>query len=249
MRPKNGQWVRIKNGLYQDDLGYVDKFFNDQKIYVKLVPRIDPNLMKKNKNNDVRMSFMKVPQCEFNPANFEDANKIKPYGFTKHFYQFKTNIYRKGFIYKPFSLKQIDSQNIKPTLEEREHFLEVFNNYAVNDNDSSDMDTEETRNFYRKENGIELSVGDKVYVKEGELQKAYGTIVNFDQGGSTIVFKPLNLEGFTDNLDIERSLVVKYFEQGDPVRVVEGNYQGETGVVMNVDEDNIMMPIVKIDST
>jgi transcription elongation factor len=63
------------------------------------------------------------------------------------------------------------------------------------------------------------------------------------------VFKPLNLEGFTDNLDIERNLVVKYFEQGDPVRVVEGNYQGETGVVMNVDEDNIMMPIVKIDST
>jgi hypothetical protein len=45
---------------------------------VKLIPRIDPNQMKKNKNAEKRVSFMKVPQCPFNPANFEDANKIKP---------------------------------------------------------------------------------------------------------------------------------------------------------------------------
>jgi len=54
-------------------------------------------------------------------------------------------------------------------MEEREHFLEVYNQFVVNDNDSSDMDAEETRNFYKKDNGIELSIGDKVYVIEGEL--------------------------------------------------------------------------------
>ena len=47
-RPKAGQWVRIKNGLYQDDLGYVDKFVGDHKIYVKLIPRIDPVLAPKS---------------------------------------------------------------------------------------------------------------------------------------------------------------------------------------------------------
>ena len=134
-------------------------------------------------------------------------------------------------------------------MEEREHFLEIFNQFAVNDNDSSDMDAEKTRNFYKKDNGVDLAIGDKVYVIEGELQKAYGQIVNFDQGGSNIVFKPLNLDGFTDNLDIERKLVVKYFEQGDAVRIIDGKYQGETGVVMNVDDNNVLNPTVKIDST
>jgi len=42
---------------------------------------------------------------------------------------------------------------------------------------------------------------------------------------------------------------VKYFEQGDVVKVIDGKYQGETGVVMNVDEDNVINPTIKIDST
>lgn len=71
-------------------------------------------------------------------------------------------------------------------MEERDHFLEVFNSHVINDNDSSDMDTEETRNFYKRDNGLELSIGDKIYVKEGELQKAFGKIVNFD--GTSIIF-------------------------------------------------------------
>ena len=41
-RPSEGEWVRIKNGLYLGDLGIIDNFQGDEKIYVKLIPRIDP---------------------------------------------------------------------------------------------------------------------------------------------------------------------------------------------------------------
>lgn len=58
----------------------------------------------------------------------------------------------------------------------------------------------------------------------------------------------MNLDGFTDNLSIERDMVVKYFEQGDVVRIVDGKYQGETGVITLVDEDNVTNPTVKIDT-
>jgi hypothetical protein len=34
IRPKKGIWVRIKGTLYADDLGYVDEYISDNKIYV-----------------------------------------------------------------------------------------------------------------------------------------------------------------------------------------------------------------------
>jgi len=111
------------------------------------------------------------------------------------------------------------------------------------------MDAEETRAFFKKDSGIELAVGDKIYVTQGELQQAFGTIVNFDDGGQTVSFKPQNIEGFEDNVQLDRGLVVKYFEQGDPVRVIEGKFQYETGLVMSVDENDVTMPMVKMDST
>ena len=43
--------------------------------------------------------------------------------------------------------------------------------------------------------------------------------------------------------------MVKYFEQGDAVKVIEGKFQYETGLVMSVDEANVTMPVVKIDSS
>jgi hypothetical protein len=39
-----------------------------------------------------------------------------------------------------------------------------------------------------------------------------------------VVFKPMNVEDFTDNISVERSIVVKYFEEGDAVRIMEGKY-------------------------
>lgn len=42
-RPTEGEWVRIKNGLYIGDLGILDhNGAGDDRIYVKLIPRIDP---------------------------------------------------------------------------------------------------------------------------------------------------------------------------------------------------------------
>jgi len=63
---------------------------------------------------------MRTAQNVFVPGQYKDVIKTKPAFFDKHFYQWKNNLFRKGFIYKPFSLKQIDSQSIRPTSEERQ---------------------------------------------------------------------------------------------------------------------------------
>lgn len=127
-------------------------------------------------------------------------------------------------------------------------FLETFNMYSTHDQDSSDCEAEETRQFYKKDADLEISIGDKIYVTSGELQKVYGKVVSLEDGGNMINFKPSNIQGFDDTVCIERPLAVKYFEQGDQVRVVEGKYMYETGIVMLVDDNNVTMPTVKMDS-
>ena len=39
--PNQGQWVRIKGGLYQEDLAQVAAITTENQIWVKLIPRID----------------------------------------------------------------------------------------------------------------------------------------------------------------------------------------------------------------
>ena len=55
------------------------------------------------------MTFMRMPQNVFDEKEYPGGTRIKPNYFNKHFYSYKNNLYRKGFIYKTFSLKQIDS--------------------------------------------------------------------------------------------------------------------------------------------
>ena len=43
-------------------------------------------------------------------------------------------------------------------------------------------------------------------------------------------------------------MIVKYVEQGDFVKIVEGKYKGATGLVMKVDPNSVTTPTVKIDS-
>lgn len=42
---------------------------------------------------------------------------------------------------------------------------------------------------------------------------------------------------------------MKYFEQGDAIRILEGKYQKETGIIMSVTDDQPHLPMVKLDST
>ena len=43
-------------------------------------------------------------------------------------------------------------------------------------------------------------------------------------------------------------MIVKYVEQGDFVKIVEGKYKGATGLVMKVDPNSVTTPTIKIDS-
>lgn len=45
--PEPGRWVRIKNGLYEKDIGIVERIERDDRVCVRLIPRIEPSALQK----------------------------------------------------------------------------------------------------------------------------------------------------------------------------------------------------------
>ena len=72
---------------------------------------------------------------------------------------------------------------------------------------------------------------------KGDLSGINGKVIQVDIEGGFIYFFPTNFEGFTEELKLESTSVVKYFEPGDEVRVIDGRNKGETGIVVSAETD------------
>ena len=130
------------------------------------------------------MAFSEQLVADINPELARTIKTVSPNDFTKTFRDLRKNYYRKGFIYKPFNIKQIDSQNIQPRADERQAFLEIFERFHANDeDDSSEGTVAEKRAFLRNAKDPDLQFEDKVFVTKGDLQGSIGVIKNFQAGG------------------------------------------------------------------
>ena len=65
-------------------------------------------------------------------------------------------------------------------------------------------------------------------MNKGDLTGIKGTVIAIEEGG-LVTFKPTGYPKLTKPLQIDISMVSKYFEPGDMVRVTEAKYKGETG--------------------
>lgn len=144
LKPK--QWVRLKRGVYKDDLGQIDYVdLAQNQVHLKLLPRIDYTKMRgamkdhdngnskdKNRNSGgPGGGFGKYgagkrrPQAKpFNPDEIRRiGGDITGDG---DFLLFESNRYsHKGFLYKSFQVQAIQTEGVTPTLAELEKFGEV----------------------------------------------------------------------------------------------------------------------------
>lgn len=75
--------------------------------------------------------------------------------------------------------------------------------------------------------------GDKISVNKGDLNGLKGTIDAIDD--TQVTFKAIGFENALRHpLTVDVSMVSKYFEPGDQVRIIEAKYKGETGQVIEV---------------
>ena len=78
--------------------------------------------------------------------------------------------------------------------------------------------------------------GDKIKVTKGDMNGVKGTVISIEEGG-TVNFKPINISSQFQMLSVDISILTKYFEPGDLVRVTEGKYRGDTGQVLYIEEN------------
>ncbi len=79
----------------------------------------------------------------------------------------------------------------------------------------------------------DICKGDKISVIKGDLVGIKGQVISIDLDSGFVTFKPIGIEGFDQDLKLEASSIAKYFEAGDNVRVIDGKYRGETGIVVS----------------
>lgn len=63
-----------------------------------------------------------------------------------------------------------------------------------------------------------------------------GIVQNCKPDGSSAVIKPTNVKDFEDEIEIECAFIVKKFNVGDNVVILNGLHQGMVGIVMHVDQ-------------
>jgi transcription elongation factor SPT5 len=116
---KKNSWVRLKRGLYKDDLAQVDYADISQNMcHLKLIPRIDYSRqrgMGKSSEDDGKKKRKFGGGGKRPPAKLFDADAVRAVGgeiaHDGDFLVFEGNRYsRKGFLYKNFNVNAIISE-------------------------------------------------------------------------------------------------------------------------------------------
>ncbi|XP_066144783.1 transcription elongation factor SPT5 isoform X1 [Euwallacea fornicatus] len=232
---KSKQWVRLKRGLYKDDIAQVDYFDMAQnQVHLKILPRIDyTRLRGALKTTQTENEAEKRKKKRRPPAKPFDPEAIRAIGgevtSDGDFLIFEGNRYsRKGFLYKNFTLSAVIVDGVKPTLAELERFEEQ----------PEGIDLELPTEKDDKSVMHSFSAGDNVEVSEGELINLQGKIISIE--GSTITIMPKH-EDLKDPLVFQASELKKYFKMGDHVKVLAGRYEGDTGLVVRVETNRVVL--------
>ncbi|KAE9549394.1 hypothetical protein FO519_007402 [Halicephalobus sp. NKZ332] len=228
---KINSYVRVKRAMFKDDLAQVDDIDRGgNEVMLKLVPRIDYTRLRgplrgQEEERGITRRKGRPPPGLFN------SDKIRAIGgdFTKDgdFYIFEGNRYRNGFLYKYFKMDQIVVDGVKPAVSELELFNEGSNEFKGEL--SVGKDFAKFHNF---------APGDNVEVTEGELLNLQGRITNIE--GDIAYIKPNHSE-LKDIVTVNLREIRKSFKIGDHVLVIDGHFKGDTGIIVRVEENLIIL--------
>ena len=90
----------------------------------------------------------------------------------------------------------------------------------------------------KEETTHNFSTGDAVEVCEGELIHLRGKIVAIDENKITVLPKHEDLK---DPLEFQAHELKKYFSMGDHVRVIAGRFENDTGLIVRVEENMVVL--------
>ncbi|XP_026821890.1 transcription elongation factor SPT5-like [Rhopalosiphum maidis] len=232
---RSKQWVRLKKGLYKDDIAQIDYVdLAQNQVHLKLLPRIDCTRPRGALRVSMDPEALIRKKKRRPAAKLFDPEVIRSIGgevtSDGDFLIFEGNRYsHKGFLYKNFYLNAIITEGVKPTLIELEIFEDVPEGVNI------ELILSNKDNLI---NSQTLCSGDNVEVCAGELINLQGKVLSID--GDTVLIMPIH-----DNLNMPLEFMAnelrKFFKQGDHVRVVGGRFEGDTGLIVRVEQNRIVL--------
>lgn len=203
---------------------------NNNKVLCKMMPRIDYKKVKSMYKDREPVQRYRRSAKGRPPQRLFDVDLVRSLGGEikkdGDFLIFESGRYRNGFLYKTLAFTGITIDGPKPTLEELEKFDELPENV---DPDLLPVDKKMNTDSV-------FSAGDVVEVCQGELIHMTGTIISISGDKVTIVPNHADLKN-AGALDFVARDLRKIFKDGDHVRVIHGKFEGETGLVVRVDDN------------
>lgn len=259
---QKNEWVRMTRGHYKHDLALVkDVKESGLKCVVQCVPRLDLTLADlPPAEARMRRKTVRPPQKFFNP---QEIAALGRHGLTRQRFPglnlycdyFDGNYYHDGYLLKEMtvgSMIKACTDEDPPTLDELQRFQRRQSKQNEEDggdenegskmaasllDELSDLQGRTGLGKTKTGGGGGLLIGDTIEVIEGDLIGMRGKLVSLD--GTTVKVKPINANvdlGGTDEIEFLGNQLRKYIPVGAHVKVTDGRYANETGVVVAVEQ-------------
>ncbi|KAL7569173.1 hypothetical protein ACA910_016999 [Epithemia clementina (nom. ined.)] len=254
---QKNEWVRLTRGHYKGDLALVKEVKDSGlRCIVQCVPRLDLTLGEMmGEEARVRRKTVRPPQKFFSPQELKAMGKhnilrqLFP-GLNAYCYVYEGNYYEDGYLLKEMtvgSMVKPCTDEDPPTLDELQRFQRRKTGGGDNDEGADNEGSRiaaslldelaelQTKTGFDKQSQKVggLLIGDTIEVVEGDLIGVKGKIVSLD--GSTVKVKPTSAD-VTEEIEFLASQVRKHIPEGTHVKVMDGRYANETGVVVAVEK-------------
>ncbi|KAJ1609940.1 5kows transcription initiation protein SPT5 [Cryptosporidium canis] len=231
-------WVRVRSGIYGGDLAQIYEVDeHEANVILRLVPRLDiPALIRKSQNSqDVTFSKSRIrPQAKlFDRDKVESLGGVVELTHLRGTVKFANQLFEqeKGYLLKKMkSNRLIVGDAVQPTIDEIKRF------FGVSDLSEVDIDA---KTLLKTQMPTSFFVGDTVTIVRGELIGIKAKVVSVNSGmNQSIEVLPVDKSlGITEPILAPLDHVCKSFEVGDSVQVVEGVYEGESGLVTSFEKN------------
>ncbi|KAG1460051.1 hypothetical protein G6F46_000750 [Rhizopus delemar] len=235
-----GGWVRIKRGTYTGDLAQVVEVSDSQdSARVKVVPRLD--LENAGQLNDEdgkkRKKAVRPPPRLFNPERLP-SRSISSLQKKGPYWVYNGDHYRDGYLEKYMKVAVLQLEDVNPTLDE----IARFAGNEINGEDGEraiDLSTLSTLTINSNQtNNLLFQPGDTVSVVEGDMIHSTGIVENVLDSSVVVSLK---VDGSKKRVTLPAKQLRKKFKEGDHVKVINGRYRDESGMVVKVEENIVTL--------
>lgn len=234
-----GGWVRLKRGIYAGDLGQVLEVSDSQdSARVKIVPRLEME-----SNNDElqpsggakRKKGVRAPPKLFNAERLANRS-LSSLQRKGPYWIYNGDHYRDGYLEKYIKAVALQIEDVNPTLDEIARFAGSGELNGENGERSIDLTSLSSMAINNAQASTLFQNGDTVSVIEGDMIHSWGTVENVNDTQITV---SLDMDGVKKRVTLPAKQLRKKFKEGDHVKVINGHYKDESGMVLNI-QDNFV---------